>query len=77
MAAACQSVDKYTAGEIIFVLETYLSIPKIEVRPSVDEVQKMLNTIGQTILSVCKGVGQWKSIEGKKKKSDAEVVGTL
>ena len=29
--AECKSMEHYTAGEIIFVLETYLSFPKIEV----------------------------------------------
>ena len=39
-------------------------------RPSVEEVQKMLNSIGQTITSVSKGVGQWKRLERPKKASD-------
>ena len=84
--AECKSMEHYTAGEIIFVLETYLSFPKIEVkirnplfasvavslkvRPSVEEVQKMLNSIGQTITSVSKGVGQWKKLERPKKASE-------
>ena len=75
-------MEHYTAGEIIFVLETYLSFPKIEVeyetsaaislkvRPSVEDVQKMLNSIGQTITSVSKGVGQWKKLERPKKASE-------
>ena len=50
------------SGIVIFVLNTYLSIPNIEVRPSVDEIQKMLNFVGQTIISVNKGVGQWKNV---------------
>ena len=50
------------SGTVIFVLNTYLSIPNIEVRPSVDEIQKMLNFVGQTIISVNKGVGQWKNV---------------
>ena len=73
-----------------------LSLPNIEVRPSVEEVQKMLcqvnlfksgsilakltlfkrgkhlhkiktTQVGQTILSVCKGVAQWKGV-GKQTK---------
>ena len=47
---------------VIFVLETFLSLPDIEVNPSVEEIQKMLNFVGQTILSVNKGVGQWKNV---------------
>ena len=42
----------------------------MKVRPSVEEVQKMLNSIGQTITSVSKGVGQWKRLERPKKASD-------
>ena len=37
--------DEYTNGEIVFVLNTHLNVPKIEVQPSVDEIQKMLNSI--------------------------------
>ena len=31
LSAECKSMEQYTAGEIIFVLETFLSFPKIEV----------------------------------------------
>lgn len=61
--------EEYQNGEIVFVLTTVLNIPKIEVHPSVDEIQKTLNFIGETIVSVTKGVGQWKNIERKVKKS--------
>merc|ERR1711974_297156 len=61
--------EEYKNGEIVFVLNTVLNIPKIEVHPSVDEIQKTLNFIGETIVSVTKGVGQWKNIERKSKKS--------
>ena len=55
----------YDAGDILFVLTTYLNIPNVEVRPSVDEVQNMLNIAGKIIISVTKGVSQWKSIRKK------------
>ena len=77
-----------------------LSLPNIEVRPSVEEVQKMLcqvnlfksgsilakltlfkrgkhlhkiktTQVGQTILSVCKGVAQWKGV-GKQTKQQVQ-----
>jgi hypothetical protein len=44
------------------------------VRPSVEEVQKMLNTMGNTITFVSKGVAQWKMLEKKKKVSTTEVI---
>ena len=34
LSAECKSMEQYTAGEIIFVLETFLSFPKIEVNMS-------------------------------------------
>ena len=67
--------DEYTNGEIVFVLNTALNVPKIEVRPSVDEIQRTLNFMGETIISVTKGIGQWKNIERKVKKSKDNTVG--
>ena len=55
--------EAYETGDIVFVLTTYLSIPNVEVKPSVDEVQNMLNTAGRIIISVTKGVSQWKNIK--------------
>ena len=48
--------DEYTNGEIVFVLNTHLNVPKIEVQPSVDEIQRTLNLIGETVVSVTKGI---------------------
>ena len=62
----------YQAGEIVFVLNTQLNIPKVEIRPSVEEIQRTLNHIGDTIVSVAKGVGQWKNLERKPKRSREE-----
>ena len=67
----------YKDGEIIFVLNTYLSLPNIEVQPAVDEIQKMLNTVGQTVLSVNKGVSQWKNVKQQNSSKTSEFVPTL
>ena len=64
-----KSQDDFQSGEIVFVLKTLLNMPKIEVEPSVEEIQKTLTFIGETIVSVTKGIGQWKNIEKKVKKS--------
>ena len=56
-----------SAGDIVFVLSTYLNLPNVEVKPSIDEVQNMLNQAGKIIVSVTKGVGQWRQI---KKRAD-------
>merc|ERR1711874_710665 len=53
-------------NSIVFVLIAYLSIPDIEVRPSIDEVQSVLVHAGKIILSVSKGVATWrKSVKPK------------
>lgn len=58
------------ASMIVFVLTAYLSIPDIEVKPSIDEVQGVLVHAAKIIVSVSKGVGQWKKGSKKKKKSN-------
>ena len=55
--------ESYKNGKIIFVLGTLLTVPKIEVQPSVEGIQKLLNSIGQTIVSVVNGVGKWKNLQ--------------
>ena len=67
-----QDESNYNNGEIIFVLNTVLNVPKIEVSPSVDEIQRTLNQIGDTIVSVAKGISQWKNIERKIRKVSNE-----
>ena len=57
----------------VFVLSTYLVLPDIEVNPSVEEIQKMLSTAGQIILSVNKGVTRWKSLEDNYEDKSKEV----
>ena len=59
---AVSNANENNDNNVIFVLNTYLSLPDIEVRPSVEEIQKMLNFVGQTIISVNKGIGQWKNV---------------
>ena len=44
--------EQHECGDIVFVLSTYLNLPDVEVRPSIDEVQNMLNTAGKIIISV-------------------------
>ena len=46
-------------GETTFVLTTRLSIPEVEVYPSMEEVQNMLSVAGKIIISVTKGVRMW------------------
>ncbi|CAB4063578.1 DNAH [Lepeophtheirus salmonis] len=52
--------DSNKKRAISFVLTAYLSIPDVEVRPSIDEVQNVLIQAGKIIMSVSKGVGTWK-----------------
>ena len=49
-----------TNQDVVFVLTAYLSLPDIEVRPSIDEVQSVLATAGKIIMSVSKGVATWR-----------------
>ena len=55
----------YDVGDIVFVLTTHLSMPLIEVRPSVDELQNLMVTVGKMITYVMKGVSQWKKVGNK------------
>jgi hypothetical protein len=57
--------EQADCGDIVFVLNTYLNLPDVEVKPSIDEVQNMLNTAGKIIISVTRGVGQWRQIKKK------------
>ena len=62
-------MDQHESGDIVFVLSTYLNLPHVEVKPSIDDVQNMLNTAGKIIISVTKGVGQWRQIKKKNGKT--------
>ena len=50
-----------------FVLTTLLAIPEIEVRPNIEQIQAILVSAGNLIMSVSKGVGQWQRLLPKKK----------
>lgn len=43
----------------MFVLSAVLLIPKVGVKPDLEEVQEVLNLAGKNITAVSKGVGQW------------------
>lgn len=42
-----------------FVLDAVLLIPKVGIKPNLDEVQDVLVLAGKNITAVAKGVGQW------------------
>ena len=69
--------DQQECGDIVFVLNTYLNLPDVEVKPSIDEVQNMLNTAGKIIISVTRGVGQWRQIKKKTGKVVARLCGSV
>ena len=50
-------------GQTSFILRTQLSIPSVEVVPSMEEVQNILSVAGKIIISVTKGVRQWGRIQ--------------
>ena len=64
--------NTYEPGEIIFLLETQLIIPQIEVCPTMEEVQNMLSVAGKIMISVSKGVRQWGKIQTRPYKSFEE-----
>lgn len=43
----------------VFLLHATLMIPRVVVRPSLEDVQEALVAAGKLITSVSKGVGQW------------------
>ena len=54
--------NRKPGGETVFVLNAFLDFPGIQVSPSVEEVQAALNSAGRIIISIAKGVGQWRMI---------------
>lgn len=50
-----------------FILTTVLTIPTIEVTPTIEQIQSTLVAAGNLIMSVSKGVGQWIKVIPKKK----------
>ncbi|CAG9857423.1 unnamed protein product [Phyllotreta striolata] len=54
--------EEYSEGRTpVFKLNSMLLIPKVGVKPNLDEVQEILTAAGKTVTSVSKGVGQWSS----------------
>lgn len=43
----------------VFVINAILLIPKVSIRPSLEEVQEVLVLAGKNITSVARCVGQW------------------
>ena len=62
-----EMMEENSVNSIVFVLTAFLSVPEIEVRPSIDEVQTVLVQAGKIIMSVSKGVSTWRKGEGKPK----------
>ena len=43
----------------VFLLHATLMIPKVTIKPSIEDVQEALVTAGRYMTNVSKGVGQW------------------
>lgn len=43
----------------VFVINAILLIPKVSIKPSLEDVQDVLVLAGKNITSVARGVGQW------------------
>lgn len=52
----------------VFLLNAVLLIPKVGIKPNLEEIQEALVLAGKNITSVAKGVGQWTG--GKPQVSD-------
>ena len=57
--------NRIKEDDVLFVLNAFMKLPSIQVSPSVDEIQLMLTTAGKIMISVAKGVGQWKHMKKK------------
>lgn len=49
----------------VFRINSVLLIPKVGIKPNLDEVQEVLVLAGKQITSVAKGVGQWTAGESQ------------
>ncbi|XP_066590394.1 dynein axonemal heavy chain 5 [Prorops nasuta] len=54
-----REIDTVEPAKPVFMLYANLMIPTVIVKPSLDDVQEALTTVGKTITSVAKGVSQW------------------
>ena len=52
----------------MFLLHATLMIPAVTVKPSLDDVQEALTSVGKVITGVAKGVAQWNSKGNKVKR---------
>ena len=59
--------EELEGTEYSFILTTVLSIPNIELTPTIEQIQSTLVSAGNLIMSVSKGVGQWTKVLPKKK----------
>lgn len=50
-----------TVRKPIFVLSATLMIPQITIKPTLEELQEHLITVGKNITGIAKGVAQWSS----------------
>ena len=57
--------DRNPHEDTVFVLDAFLEIPGIQVRPTVEEVQSALSSAGKIIISIAGGVAQWRQIKRK------------
>ncbi|CAH1099757.1 unnamed protein product [Psylliodes chrysocephalus] len=55
------SLEYVSERTAVFKLNSLLLIPKVGIKPNLEEVQEILVTVGKTITTVSKGVGQWSS----------------
>ena len=57
--------EDHDQSETLFVLNAFLSFPTVLIAPSIDELQNALNSAGKIMISVAKGVSQWKQTKKK------------
>ncbi|XP_052132221.1 dynein axonemal heavy chain 5, partial [Frankliniella occidentalis] len=53
------NMEKGSASKPVFMLYATLMIPKVTIKPSIEDVQEALVTAGKYMTNVSKGVGQW------------------
>ncbi|XP_057658943.1 dynein axonemal heavy chain 5 [Diorhabda carinulata] len=53
------SMEHKNERTAVFKLNSILLIPKVAIKPNLDEIQDILVSVGKTVTSVAKGVGQW------------------
>ncbi|RLU25661.1 hypothetical protein DMN91_001818 [Ooceraea biroi] len=56
-----RELDSEASPNPVFLLHATLMIPAVTVKPSLDDVQEALTSVGKIITGVAKGVAQWNS----------------